>query len=72
MEAQIKIYATDLRSASSADAASDNVEALGTVAAGGESVGKDAIWERALGRTRYGREHWEGLCMGGSIDKNCV
>jgi len=46
----MKIYSTDYRSASSADAASDNVEGLGIVVAVGESVGKNAIWERALGR----------------------
>jgi len=43
MEAQIKIYVTDYTSASTADAASDNVEGLGKAAAGEESVGKDVM-----------------------------
>jgi len=62
MEAQIKIYVTDYRSASSADATSENIEGLGKVAAG----------ERGLARTRCERECWEGLCAGGSISKDCM
>jgi len=56
------MYVTDYTSASTADATSDKVEGLG----------KEAAGDRVLARTQYGRECSEGLCMGGSVSKDCM